>query len=147
VNPLDPAVAALRCWVHEDCLEHPGLALACAGGVSVDFTASASDDYGCLLSVNPTYGDGHGNADGDGDGCGDCSVGEVPRFPPGDGGGGGRDLTNRVMANGAPSSEPWAEEDPRWTIVTDIGPWLREDGIPLWELGAGQSMRLHLEGW
>ena len=32
MNPLDPAVAALRCWEHEDCREHPELALACADG-------------------------------------------------------------------------------------------------------------------
>ena len=29
MNPLDPAVAMLRCWEHEDCLEHPELALEC----------------------------------------------------------------------------------------------------------------------
>ena len=30
MNPCDPALAPVRCWEHEDCLEHPELALACA---------------------------------------------------------------------------------------------------------------------
>ena len=32
MNPLDHAAACLRCWEHEDCLEHPELALACGPG-------------------------------------------------------------------------------------------------------------------
>ena len=28
-DPCDPSLATLRCWGHEDCLEHPELALAC----------------------------------------------------------------------------------------------------------------------
>ena len=29
---LDPAAACLRCWEHEDCVDHPELGLACASG-------------------------------------------------------------------------------------------------------------------
>lgn len=29
MNPCDPSLAPLRCWGHEDCLEHAELALAC----------------------------------------------------------------------------------------------------------------------
>ena len=38
VNPCDPALAPVRCWEHEDCLEHPELALACAEGREAEWT-------------------------------------------------------------------------------------------------------------
>ena len=47
MNPLDPAVAALRCWVHEDCLEHPELALACADGRVSCLGGDLDDDWWC----------------------------------------------------------------------------------------------------
>ena len=72
MNPLDPAVAALRCWEHEDCLEHPELALACADGRSTPVGMSGDGGLDSLNthatrwnrgSVNFYSGDGWGAGD------------------------------------------------------------------------------------
>ena len=47
MSPLDPVVAALRCWEHEDCLEHPELGLACADGRVTRLGGELDDDWGC----------------------------------------------------------------------------------------------------
>ena len=70
MNPLDPAVAALRCWEHEDCLEHPELALACADGASTPVGVAGSGACDNLTTHETIYGDGHGDTRGDGDGQG-----------------------------------------------------------------------------
>ncbi len=44
MNSNDPSLAVLRCWEHEDCLEHPELALACADGVANFSRMPAFDD-------------------------------------------------------------------------------------------------------
>ena len=48
MSPCDLSLATLRCWEHEDCLEHPELALACGPGTdypwSGSFLASTPDE-------------------------------------------------------------------------------------------------------
>ena len=70
MNPLDPAIAALRCWEHEDCLEHPELALACAGGAVTEWAAGVSEGTdGAFLTG--FFGDGYGHSNGGGAGVDD----------------------------------------------------------------------------
>ena len=135
MNPLDPAVAALRCWEHEDCLEHPELALACANGVSTSLSACVSDDFAQPLSVDPTYGGGY-SAFGNGWGCGDVGVGED--HLPGGGFGGGRDACNRNVT----ASDCWADGD-GW----GYGPWLNEDNMTPAGVEFALALQMHLEGW
>jgi len=71
MNPLDPAVAALRCWVHEDCLEHPELALACAGGAATEWAAGVAEGTDGAFLTDWSFGDGYGYANGGGDGVDD----------------------------------------------------------------------------
>ena len=70
MNPLDPAVAPLRCWEHEDCLEHPELALACADGASTPVGVAGSGACDNLTTHETIYGDGNGDTSSDGDGLG-----------------------------------------------------------------------------
>ena len=93
VNPCDPALAPVRCWEHEDCLEHPELALACADGREAEWTVMdvgfdlypdtrdgdvrySHDDGLWIFGVGDGDWPGEGNGadcafpDGDGDGCG-----------------------------------------------------------------------------
>ena len=67
---LDPAVAALRCWEHEDCREHPELALACADGRSTPVGIAGGGGCDNLTTHETIYGDGDGDTRGDGDGHG-----------------------------------------------------------------------------
>ena len=77
MNPLDPENAAFRCWEHEDCLEHPGLAIACAAGAQ---TGLPMFNAGCDAYAGAWSGDGNGHgwtdglhgSDGDGNGYGYC---------------------------------------------------------------------------
>ena len=64
------AVAALRCWEHEDCLEHPELALACADGASTPVGVAGSGACDNLTTHETIYGDGDGDTRSDGDGQG-----------------------------------------------------------------------------
>ena len=78
MSPLDPQNAPFRCWDHEDCLEHPELALACAGG---ERTALAM--FGPVVHPDDLGGErrwaGASTAgrtcSGDGDGDGDDPLG------------------------------------------------------------------------
>jgi len=82
MSPLDPQNASFRCWEHEDCLEHPELALACADGSRVGLSMF---EAGCNTYVGAWSGDGLGsgpsdglfgsrlNGDGDGGGYGSGS--------------------------------------------------------------------------
>ena len=63
------AVAALRCWEHEDCLEHPELALACADGASTPVGVAGSGACDNLTTHETIYG-GNGDTSSDGDGLG-----------------------------------------------------------------------------
>ena len=73
MNPLDPQNAPFRCWEHEDCREHPELALACAAGAQAVLPMF---NAGCDAYAGAWSGDGfgHGWTDGrhgwDGDGNG-----------------------------------------------------------------------------
>ena len=55
----DPVLAPLRCWEHEDCLEHPDLGLACAGGRATVVLMSADARYMVATSGYPARGDGY----------------------------------------------------------------------------------------
>ena len=57
MDPLDPAHAPFRCWEHEDCLEHPELAFACAGGEPFVMRM-----YPCGAVAGEGQGWGDGNA-------------------------------------------------------------------------------------
>ena len=71
MNPLDPAVAALRCWVHEDCLEHPELALACAAGLATEWAAGVAEGTHGAFLTDWSFGDGYGYTNGGGGGVDD----------------------------------------------------------------------------
>ena len=109
MNPLDPAVASLRCWVHEDCLEHPELALACAGGAVVYSVAGVSDAFSHKMSGYPPFGNNcGGRRDGDGEGDGDQgAVGWSDRLQAGDGRGGGWNCDNQESVGGAAIDDRW----------------------------------------
>ena len=99
MNPCDPALAPVRCWVHEDCLEHPELALVCADGREAEWTVM--DDV-------PYSHDGlwvFGMGDGDWPGCGS---GAECAYPDGDGVGCGLgyDAVGEQGGNGY-GSEDW----------------------------------------
>ena len=52
-DPCDPSLAPLRCWGHEDCREHPELALAC-GELRMETLVFYADDglMGALISTD-----------------------------------------------------------------------------------------------
>ena len=66
MSPLDPQNAAFRCWEHEDCLEHPELALACAEGrvpIALPlFDGWVHSRWGCG-DAGTIFGDGGGVVD------------------------------------------------------------------------------------
>ena len=98
MNPLDPTVASLRCWVHEDCLEHPDLALACAEGEArCDLMVASDDDRFTQLSFVDPRGVVHHR---DGDGYASNGLTGVPGIGAGDGWGcgyyGGREEEYRL---------------------------------------------------
>ena len=46
-DPCDPSLAPLRCWEHDDCLEHPELARAC-GAVTHPAWPNPTETTYCL---------------------------------------------------------------------------------------------------
>ena len=99
MNPCDPALAPVRCWVHEDCLEHPELALACATELTyvlfedAAWTKNSGDGsdtenmcrYGFVWrasnTLNAWRGDGGCRAVHDGDGEGGGWIDDGRRIP------------------------------------------------------------------
>ena len=63
MSPLDPQNAPFRCWEHEDCLDHPELALACADGSQVGLSMF---EAGCNTYAGAWSGDGLGSGPSDG---------------------------------------------------------------------------------
>ena len=98
MNPCDPSLAPVRCWEHDDCLEHPELALACATELTyvlfedVAWTRNSGDGsdneamcrYGFVWrasnTLNAWRGDG-GCRVRDGDGEGDGWIDDARRIP------------------------------------------------------------------
>ena len=67
MSPLDPQNAAFRCWEHEDCLEHPELALACADGSRTALAMFGPVVHPDALGERRWEGDRTGDGDGGGD--------------------------------------------------------------------------------
>ena len=76
MGPLDPENAPFRCWEHEDCLEHPDLAIVCAGGTRAAalamfdiyvYDGAFEDVSGDVLHPGGGTGDGYGSSGGGGD--------------------------------------------------------------------------------
>ena len=107
MNPCDPALAPVRCWEHEDCLEHPELAHACAGGQRLMWMAADAcfnifdpQPWGTFRNERGCWIDGYGGGDwpnvgmgaecgfDNGNGAGDGS-GTYSTFNTAAGGGGG----------------------------------------------------------
>ena len=145
MNPFDPAVAALRCWEHEDCLEHPELGRACAGGAVVYHVAGISDFFSHKMSGYPPLGNNYGwEHDGDGEGHGDQgAVGYADRLRAGNGRGGGWDCDNQEIVGGAPSTDRWV--DGTWTYHQSSEYWMCPGGSDVRR--AESSGLLPNEGW
>ena len=77
MNPLDPAAASLRCWEHEDCLEHPELGVVCERDASQMFVPDMeSERWGMWFTDDAWRFEGLG----DGIGGGHCpTMGQVRR--------------------------------------------------------------------
>jgi len=98
-HALEPRFAMLRCWEHEDCLEHPELALACANGMPIVWAAGVAEgpSEGTVQSGFATaqpYGDGFGHGVGNGDGFGAPQAG----WRHGSGLGAGVSVNNQCVA-------------------------------------------------
>ena len=87
MGPLDPENAPFRCWEHEDCLEHPDLAIVCAGGTRAAalamfdiyvYDGAFEDVSGDVLHPGGGTGDGYGSSGGGGD---SSSVGRYFPYP------------------------------------------------------------------
>ena len=76
---LEPAHAPFRCWEHEDCLEHPALAIACAGGERTALAMFSVFVYPEALSdmtSDQVIGGWNGGGTGDGYGYEDDPLGD-----------------------------------------------------------------------
>ena len=129
MNPLDPTVAALRCWEHEDCLEHPALALACAGGHATLWASGCADDYDCRLAPNNAADENEAWGDG---------LGPDGGFHRGDGWGAGRDHAYFHFSRAGSSAGIVLDEPPTW---------INEDRREDWEINATLELELDRLGW
>ena len=144
MNPLDPAVAALRCWEHEDCREHPELGRACAGGAVVYSVAGVSDFFSHKMSGYPPFGNNYGRAIGDGEGDGDQgAIGWADRLKDGGGRGGGWDCDNQEIVGAAPSTDRWDHDT--WVYHQSSEYWMCEGDSDVER--AESSGQLPYEGW
>jgi len=99
----DPRFAVVRCWEHEDCIEHPDLAFDCADGREAEWTVMEAGfelypdwlDGGGYHSYQGLWVDGRGG--GDWPGCGD---GAECAGQGGTGDGEGRGLNSRADGDG-----------------------------------------------
>ena len=73
-DPCDPSLASLRCWGHEDCLEHPELALACGPRACPQLPVGDEQPW---MECGFPNGWGDGEAFGDGRGYGSNGGGGV----------------------------------------------------------------------
>ena len=128
MNPLDPAVATLRCWEHEDCLEHPELALACAGGIVTSLLSGCADDYDCRIAPNNAPDEG---AWGD-------RLGPDGGYYAGDGFGTGRDHAYCHFTTSGSRGDIAFDEHPTW---------IAEDRMADWEINATLEFELDRLGW
>jgi len=63
---LEPAHAPFRCWEHEDCLEHPELALACADGAHTALAMFCVDAEPAYMRSDQCVGGWGGSGTGGG---------------------------------------------------------------------------------
>ena len=83
-DPCDPSLVPLRCWEHEDCLEHPELALACGPRACPQSPVGDERPWmGCGFpdgwgEQDETFGDGRGYGSNSGGGTGTPLEYEIP---------------------------------------------------------------------
>lgn len=107
-DPCDPVFAFVRCWEHDDCAEHPELAMACGPkALSLRVDTFANVIVGDVLDWTGPLSDGSGDGEGEfGSGNGDgfsFRAGAGWGVGDGDVHGGGRGMHAGLQIFGAPS--------------------------------------------